>query len=127
MGILSEALFFVLGVLRAAWNFIFRRVQVTPWCVVTPDAASADTLPGADVKEIAVIGAGPSGLVAAKHLTAAGYKVTIYEKSSSIGGTQCRSQPAGTTTKSPRSGSTNARSWGNERTIAGSSSCQRAR
>ena len=38
-------------------------------------------------KRIAVIGAGPSGLVAAKHLTAAGYKVTVYEKSSSIGGT----------------------------------------
>ena len=86
MGILSTARFFLLGVLRAAWNFIFRRVQVTPWCGVTPDA-SADTLPGADVKEIAVIGAGPSGLVAAKHITAAGYKVTVYEKSSSIGGT----------------------------------------
>ena len=87
MGVGTDALFFLLGVLCAAWNFIFRRVQVTPWCVVTPDAASADTLPGADVKEIAVIGAGPSGLVAAKHLTAAGYKVTVYEKSSSIGGT----------------------------------------
>ena len=90
MGILADALFFVLGVLRAAWNLLTRRLQpaqITPWCVVTPDAASADTLPGADVKEIAVIGAGPSGLVAAKHLTAAGYKVTVYEKSSSIGGT----------------------------------------
>ena len=87
MGVGTDALFFLLGVLCAAWNFIFRRVQVTPWCVVTPDATPADTLPGADVREIAVIGAGPSGLVAAKHLTAAGYKVTVYEKSSSIGGT----------------------------------------
>lgn len=36
---------------------------------------------------IAVIGAGPSGLCAAKHAIGHGYNVTVYEQTSEIGGT----------------------------------------
>lgn len=38
-------------------------------------------------KKIAVIGAGPSGLCAAKHAIANGYDVTVYEQTANVGGT----------------------------------------
>lgn len=39
-----------------------------------------------DVKKIAVIGAGASGICAAKHSIQHGYDVTVYEQTSNIGG-----------------------------------------
>lgn len=38
------------------------------------------------VQRIAVIGAGPAGLSAAKHLIGRGFDVTVYEKGSEVGG-----------------------------------------
>lgn len=39
-----------------------------------------------DIKRVAVIGAGVSGLTAARHLLAAGVEVILYERSSTVGG-----------------------------------------
>lgn len=36
---------------------------------------------------VGIIGAGPAGLISAKHAIASGYNVTIYEKSVDLGGT----------------------------------------
>lgn len=38
-------------------------------------------------KKIVVIGAGPSGLCAAKHAISNGYDVTVYEQTANVGGT----------------------------------------
>lgn len=40
-------------------------------------------------QNVAVIGAGVSGVVSALHLEAAGLKVTVYERSSAAGGVWC--------------------------------------
>lgn len=47
-------------------------------------------------KKIAVIGAGITGLCAAKHAIAHGYDVTVYEQTSAIGGTWVYTDRAGT-------------------------------
>lgn len=39
------------------------------------------------ILSIGIIGAGPAGLISAKHAMAYGYNVTIYEKSDDLGGT----------------------------------------
>ena len=39
-----------------------------------------------DIRHVAILGAGISGLVSAKHLKAAGLEVTIYERNSGVGG-----------------------------------------
>ncbi len=62
-----------------------------PQCAVNPLTGFEDELapeiPKAPVlKKIAVIGAGPAGIVAAETLIARGHKVDLYEKSSEIGG-----------------------------------------
>ena len=41
------------------------------------------------VKRVAVIGAGVSGVVTAKHLKSSGLEVVVYERSSTIGGIWC--------------------------------------
>jgi len=56
--------------------------QFTPWNRV----GDGETLPAEDVRSVCVIGAGASGLVAAKYLKEAGYKVTIVEQAQAIGG-----------------------------------------
>ena len=57
----------------------------TPWSRLPPSEESPREQPLA-VRTIAVIGAGSSGLVAAKHLRDAGYIVTVYERTSCVGG-----------------------------------------
>ena len=44
---------------------------------------------GDRIQNVAVIGAGVSGVVSALHLEDAGLKVTVYERSSSAGGIWC--------------------------------------
>lgn len=39
------------------------------------------------ILSVGIIGAGPAGLISAKHAIAHGYNVTIYEKSDDLGGT----------------------------------------
>lgn len=41
------------------------------------------------IQNVAVIGAGVSGVVSALHLEATGLKVTVYERSSTSGGIWC--------------------------------------
>lgn len=41
---------------------------------------------GGSIQNVAVIGAGVSGVLSALHLEDAGLKVTVYERSSSAGG-----------------------------------------
>ena len=55
----------------------------TPWSRLD---GSEKSPPLAHVRSICVIGAGSSGLVAAKHLRDAGYSVTVFEKAAAIGG-----------------------------------------
>ena len=59
----------------------FSRVDPTP---VDPPLGGS---PPPDVRTIAVIGAGSSGLVAAKYLVEHGFEVTVFEKGDGIGGT----------------------------------------
>jgi dimethylaniline monooxygenase (N-oxide forming) len=56
--------------------------RTTPWSRL----GTALPSPSYDVKTVCVIGAGSSGLVAAKHLREAGYDVTVYERTDSLGG-----------------------------------------
>jgi 2-enoate reductase len=71
-----------------------------PQCAVNPRTSFefeySPEIPKADArKNIAVIGAGPAGVVAAQTLLARGHKVTLYEKSGRIGGNiNPGSQPA---------------------------------
>lgn len=63
-----------------------------PQCAVNPRTAfeeifAKDIQPAPVKQNIAVIGAGPSGVVAAKTLLARGHKVTLFESQKSIGGT----------------------------------------
>lgn len=39
------------------------------------------------IKSVGIIGAGPAGLVSARHLVAKGFCVTIYEQNRELGGT----------------------------------------
>ena len=56
----------------------------TPWSRLGASSDDEPVLPAGG--SIAIIGAGSSGLVAAKHLKEAGYQVTIYERTQHIGG-----------------------------------------
>lgn len=47
-------------------------------------------------KRVVVIGAGASGLCAAKHALAHGYDVTVYEQSNQVGGTWVYTDRIGT-------------------------------
>lgn len=63
-----------------------------PQCAVNPRTAFEEELlrdihKAEKSKKVAVIGAGPAGVVAAKTLLARGHKVDLYEKSKKIGGT----------------------------------------
>jgi uncharacterized flavoprotein (TIGR03862 family) len=53
--------------------------MATTMNIVLPKTAPSTT------KSIAIIGAGPSGLMAAEHLAQRGYEVTIYDKMASVG------------------------------------------
>ncbi len=54
---------------------------------VDPETAKPEITPAsADAARVAVIGAGPSGLTAAHHLSLLGHKVTIFERESKPGG-----------------------------------------
>mmetsp|Transcript_7477 Transcript_7477/g.24465 ORF Transcript_7477/g.24465 Transcript_7477/m.24465 type:complete len:501 (+) Transcript_7477:34-1536(+) len=59
--------------------------SLTPWHRLATRPAEPSAR--AEVRTICVIGAGPSGLVAAKHLRDVGYTVTVLERSSKVGGT----------------------------------------
>lgn len=43
-------------------------------------------MPESPIKRVAVIGAGISGVVSAGHLLAAGFEVTVFERSQAAGG-----------------------------------------
>ena len=58
--------------------------SATPWARLA-GAERRSEAPG--VSSVCVIGAGSSGLVAAKYLIAAGYKVSVFEKDIDVGGT----------------------------------------
>lgn len=47
------------------------------------------------ISNVAVIGAGLSGLASAKYLTAQGYDVTIYEQNEELGGIWCYTDKTG--------------------------------
>lgn len=55
----------------------------TPWSRLG-STTDSDPIP---VETVCVIGAGSSGLVAAKHLRDAGYTVTVLERTDALGGT----------------------------------------
>ena len=60
-----------------------------PQCAVNPRTGFEDvdiTEPAKTVKRVAVVGAGPAGVVAAKTLINRGHKVDLYEKTNSVGG-----------------------------------------
>ncbi|KAI1367580.1 hypothetical protein F5Y08DRAFT_326638 [Xylaria arbuscula] len=55
----------------------------------TIDAKSTSQLPAFNIKRIAIIGAGPSGLASAKHLLAEGFlasQIDVYEQQTDVGG-----------------------------------------
>ena len=54
--------------------------------LATIKAEGAQVVPGAEGKNVAVIGGGPAGLACAFFLTRAGAKVTIFERKESLGG-----------------------------------------
>lgn len=61
-----------------------------PQCAVNPRTAFEDVdilEPAKQLKRVAVVGAGPAGIVASQTLISRGHKVDLYEKSSSLGGT----------------------------------------
>ena len=62
------------------------RSLFTPWARLEASPTSG-AAPVSAVRTVLVIGAGSSGLVAAKYLVEAGYEVTIVEKDACIGGT----------------------------------------
>lgn len=51
------------------------------------DVVTIDSAENGHPLSIGIIGAGPAGLISAKHAIAYGYTVTIYEKSDDLGGT----------------------------------------
>jgi NADH-quinone oxidoreductase subunit F len=73
--------------IRTLKRFVVDRVDPETMApVVTPAAA--------DAKRIAVVGAGPSGLVAAHALSLLGHRVTVYERESEPGGMLVGAIPA---------------------------------
>ncbi|KAJ3307750.1 hypothetical protein HDU76_004400, partial [Blyttiomyces sp. JEL0837] len=49
-----------------------------------------------DIRKVAIVGAGVSGLTAARHFTEAGFEVTVFEKTSKIGGVWAVTFPGAT-------------------------------
>ena len=58
-------------------------MSFTPWSRLK----GTEPRPNLGVRSVAIIGAGPAGLVAAKHIAYAGYEVTVFERTAKIGGT----------------------------------------
>lgn len=60
-----------------------------PQCAVCPKTGFEEeiVLPAKKQKKVAVIGAGPAGVVAAQTLISRGHKVDLFEKTNSVGGT----------------------------------------
>lgn len=72
---------------QACLDHVFKKKLAS--CLVNPKACfeSIRTVPRADsVKHIAVVGGGPAGLSAALTCAERGYKVTLFEKTESLGG-----------------------------------------
>ncbi|KAI0397049.1 hypothetical protein F5Y17DRAFT_29374 [Xylariaceae sp. FL0594] len=64
-----------------------------------PSMTTTTTTPAFDINRIAIIGAGPSGLAAAKHLLAEGFtseQIDIYEQQANVGGVWNYSEVAAT-------------------------------
>src|SRR5699024_4754273 len=62
----------------------------TPFCAVNPALGNEDLLPltpAPQRKHVVVVGAGPSGLEAARVLTERGHRVTVLDKADRLGGT----------------------------------------
>jgi len=63
------------------------RVNATQWRAYGPTMPEGfEPLPAQNVKKVTVIGAGPSGMEAARIAASRGHDVTLYEKSSAVGG-----------------------------------------
>lgn len=76
-----------IGCNQACLDHIFSRKKAT--CLVNPRACRETEMalkPAVKVKRIAVIGGGPAGLACAATAAARGHAVTLYEKSSALGG-----------------------------------------
>ena len=58
--------------------------NLTPWSRLS--ASDVHPPPAHEIRSVVVIGAGSSGLVAAKHLRDAGFVVEVLEKDAEIGG-----------------------------------------
>src|SRR5699024_8562513 len=64
--------------------------DATPFCAVNPALGNEDLLPltpAPQRKHVVVVGAGPSGLEAARVLTERGHRVTVLDKADRLGGT----------------------------------------
>jgi acyl carrier protein len=59
---------------------------VEEWADALRAAAPAEGRPASGRRRIAVIGAGPAGLVAARELERLGHRVTVFEKADAVGG-----------------------------------------
>ena len=72
--------------------------KTTPWSRLS--SAGAPPQQPSTVQTICVIGAGPSGIVAAKHLREAGYTVTVLGKDGSVqSGFPCPMHMSNTTSR----------------------------
>lgn len=72
---------------QACLDNVFKRKRAS--CMVNPSACYEDEYlikKTKNIKNIAVVGAGPGGMACAKTLAQRGHKVTLFEKSSTLGG-----------------------------------------
>ncbi len=83
----SEAINTCIACNQACLDHVFVGKQAS--CLVNPYACNETimiSIPARNAKKIAVVGAGPAGLVAAIELAKRGHKVDLYEASDKIGG-----------------------------------------
>jgi 2,4-dienoyl-CoA reductase (NADPH2) len=76
-----------IGCNQACLDHVFEGKKAS--CLVNPLACHESTLviqPAEKIKDIAVVGAGPAGLAAAKTLAERGHQVTLFDAASEIGG-----------------------------------------